>query len=227
MKKCTGCGACWNACPKNKIPNVFDFNLGNRTAIYVPFPQAVPAKPVIDAENCTKLTTGKCGICEKKCAAGAIKYDDHDEIVVEEVGAIIADGCVYVLDYIDEEDSDALRCFAVLTGEEIWRRGYKNPIRRNHGKSRTVPAYADGVVVSFGPAGHVMAVDAKNGDLLWSRDLVREYRCKIPEWYAGQCPLIDDGNVILGVGGETVLMASLDLKSGATVWELICFKRPE
>ncbi|MGL4943374.1 MAG: FAD-dependent oxidoreductase [Thermoguttaceae bacterium] len=89
-KKCTGCGACWNACPQKKIPNSFDYSLGNRTAIYIPFPQAVPARPVIDAENCTKFKTGKCGICEKKCAAGAIKYDDVDELVTEEVGAIIA-----------------------------------------------------------------------------------------------------------------------------------------
>lgn len=89
MIKCTGCGACWNVCPQKKIPNSFDYNLGKRTAIYVPFPQAVPARPVIDAEHCTKLKSGKCGICEKKCAAGAIKYDDKDEIVTEEVGAIV------------------------------------------------------------------------------------------------------------------------------------------
>jgi len=89
MKKCTGCGACWQKCPQKKIANDFDFGLGNRTAIYIPFPQAVPSKPVIDAENCTKFKTGKCGICQKMCAAGAINYDDKDEIVTEEVGAII------------------------------------------------------------------------------------------------------------------------------------------
>ena len=89
MAKCTGCGNCWNFCPQKKIKNDFDYKLGNRTAIYVPFPQAVPARPVIDAENCTKLKSGKCGICEKKCAAGAIKYDDTDQVVTEEVGAIV------------------------------------------------------------------------------------------------------------------------------------------
>ncbi|MDR3108782.1 MAG: CoB--CoM heterodisulfide reductase iron-sulfur subunit A family protein [Planctomycetaceae bacterium] len=89
MKKCTGCGACWNTCPQKKIPNTFDYGLGNRTAIYIPFPQAVPSKPVIDAEHCTKMKTGKCGICSKKCAAGAINYEDQDEIITEEVGAIV------------------------------------------------------------------------------------------------------------------------------------------
>lgn len=106
MKKCTGCGNCWNSCPQKKIPNDFDYSLGNRTAIYIPFPQAVPSKPVIDAANCTKFKTGKCGICEKKCAAGAINYDDIDEIVTEEVGAIVV-ATGYELYTIDKKQENA------------------------------------------------------------------------------------------------------------------------
>ena len=135
-------------------------------------------------------------------------------------GAIIAENRVYVLDYWEEKNADALRCFDLLSGAELWRRSYKNPIRRNHGKSRTVPAYADHVVVSLGPAGHVMAVDARSGDLLWSCDLVATYACEVPQWYAGQCPLIDGKRVILGIGGEKVLMAAFDLTTGKTVWEI-------
>jgi heterodisulfide reductase subunit A2 len=89
MEKCTGCGACYAACPSKKNPNDFDYGLGKRTAIYTPFPQAVPARPVIDAENCIKLTKDKCGNCAKKCAAGAINFDDVDQVVTEEVGAIV------------------------------------------------------------------------------------------------------------------------------------------
>ncbi len=107
MKKCTGCGACWQKCPQKKIPNSFDFSLGNRTAIYIPFPQAVPSKPVIDAENCTKFKTGKCGVCQKVCAAGAIDYEQKDEIVTEEVGAIIVSTGyqLYSIDKKPEDDS--------------------------------------------------------------------------------------------------------------------------
>jgi heterodisulfide reductase subunit A len=89
VDKCTGCGQCWNSCPSKKTPSEFDYGLGPRTAIYVPFPQAVPARPVIDAAACIKLSKGKCGICAKKCQAGAIRYDDQDELVTEEVGAVV------------------------------------------------------------------------------------------------------------------------------------------
>jgi heterodisulfide reductase subunit A len=87
--KCTGCGVCITKCPVKKIPNKFDQNIGMRTAIYVPFPQAVPNTPVIDRENCTKFKTGKCGVCEKVCGPGAVDYEQKDTLVVEPVGAIV------------------------------------------------------------------------------------------------------------------------------------------
>ena len=87
--KCTGCGSCYQKCPVKKIPSEFDAGLGNRTAIYTPFPQAVPNKPVIDAEHCLMLTKGKCGACAKICPCGAINYKDQDEHVKVKVGAIV------------------------------------------------------------------------------------------------------------------------------------------
>lgn len=89
MSKCTGCGECWNKCPSKKIPSEFDAGLGNRTAIYTPFPQAVPNKPVIDAANCLMLTKGKCGLCAKVCPRGAVNFKDADERTKVKVGAII------------------------------------------------------------------------------------------------------------------------------------------
>ncbi|MBE3071198.1 MAG: CoB--CoM heterodisulfide reductase iron-sulfur subunit A family protein [Planctomycetes bacterium] len=88
--KCTGCGACYQKCPSKKIPSEFDARLGTRTAIYTPFPQAVPNKPVIDAAHCIMLTKGKCGACKKTCPRDAINFEDVDREVKVHVGAIVA-----------------------------------------------------------------------------------------------------------------------------------------
>ncbi|MGA2405603.1 MAG: CoB--CoM heterodisulfide reductase iron-sulfur subunit A family protein [Bacteroidales bacterium] len=88
-KLCTGCGLCTIKCPVKKIPSEFNEGLGKRTAIYVPFPQAVPNKPVIDRINCTYYIKGKCKICEIVCPTGAIRFDQEDQIVEAEVGAIV------------------------------------------------------------------------------------------------------------------------------------------
>ena len=108
MDKCTGCGACWNVCPSKKNLSEFDFGTGKRPAIYVPFPQAVPARPVIDASACIELTKGKCGLCEKKCQRNAINFDDTDELVTEEIGAIVVATGYKLWDIGKEQDSDKL-----------------------------------------------------------------------------------------------------------------------
>jgi heterodisulfide reductase subunit A len=86
--KCTGCGLCMEKCPA-KVPSVFDRELTTHGAIYVPFPQAVPNKPVIDKDSCIYFKTGKCRLCEKVCEINAIDFEQEDRFVEVEIGAII------------------------------------------------------------------------------------------------------------------------------------------
>ena len=87
--KCTGCGVCTEKCPSRKGLNEFNMGLNTRGAIYIPFAQAIPNVAVIDAKNCLHFRTGKCGLCEKNCSAGAIRFDQQDERLERRYGAII------------------------------------------------------------------------------------------------------------------------------------------
>jgi len=86
---CTGCGLCTEKCPQKKVPNEFNLGLDTRRAIYIPFAQAVPKVATIDPNYCTMLKSGKCGVCSKVCAIGAIDYKQTDELVEREYGAIV------------------------------------------------------------------------------------------------------------------------------------------
>jgi heterodisulfide reductase subunit A len=86
--KCTGCGICQTKCPY-KVNSEFEAGIGQRKAIYTPFPQAVPNIPVIDTEHCAYFLKGKCRACEKFCEAGAIDFEQKDEIVEVQVGSVI------------------------------------------------------------------------------------------------------------------------------------------
>lgn len=85
---CTGCGLCTEKCP-SKTESEFEEGLAMRKAIYTPFPQAVPNKPVLDAEHCLYFQSGKCGICKKICPVDAVDYEMEDTFMEEEVGAIV------------------------------------------------------------------------------------------------------------------------------------------
>jgi len=87
--KCTGCGECMEKCPSRKAYDYFNFGVAPTRAINIPFPQAIPKKAKIDPTYCRQFTKGKCGVCEKMCPVGAINYEMEDEIVTEEIGAII------------------------------------------------------------------------------------------------------------------------------------------
>jgi len=93
VDKCTGCGDCASACRlKERIISEFNQGMGKRGAAYMPFPQAVPLKYVIDDKKCLFLTKGKCGdepLCMKACGQGAINFDQKEEIVERKVGAIV------------------------------------------------------------------------------------------------------------------------------------------
>lgn len=86
---CTGCGICWEKCPRQVVDDVFEAGLGYRTAVYTPFPQAVPKYPVIDPASCTYFEKGKCKACQILCPTGAIDFTQQEERIAVQVGNII------------------------------------------------------------------------------------------------------------------------------------------
>ena len=130
----------------------------------------------------------------------------------------VYNGKVYLLDYDETNKADMLRCFSLLTGEELWRRGYHVHLKRNHGLSRTIPAVNEKFVLTIGPRGQVMCVNRANGDFLWGIDLEQEYITEIPFWYTGQCPLLDKDTAIIATGGKALLIA-IDCNTGKKLYE--------
>ena len=80
---CNGCGACFDVCPAFGY-NEFNEGMDARSAIYVSFAQAVPSIAQIDMKQCIK-----CELCKGVCELESIDFDQKDEIVELEIGAII------------------------------------------------------------------------------------------------------------------------------------------
>ena len=91
VSTCTGCGDCVEACVMSgRIPDEFDAGLSKRSAIYIPFPQAVPLAAAVDPSSCLMVTKGKCKApCLEACSARAIDLEMADEVREIEVGAVV------------------------------------------------------------------------------------------------------------------------------------------
>ena len=133
-------------------------------------------------------------------------------------GAAVLAGRVYIIDYDQENQADAIRCLSLDDGAEIWRYSYPVKTKRNHGMSRTIPAVTKKYIVTIGPKCHVTGLDSQTGEFHWMLDLVRDFGAVVPEWYAGQCPLIEDDKAIIAPGGSALMMA-VDCNTGDIVWQ--------
>jgi outer membrane protein assembly factor BamB len=140
-------------------------------------------------------------------------------------GAVVHNGRVYLLDYNEKKKADMLRCFSLKSGTELWRRWYYVDLKRNHGYSRTIPAVTDKYIITIGPRSHVMCLDPVSGKLLWKIDLEKEYGIAgtekgriTPDFYSGQCPLIDNDIAVIAPGGKA-LMIGVNCSTGKVVWK--------
>lgn len=132
-------------------------------------------------------------------------------------GAAIHGGRVYLNDYDRASNTWLVRCLTLAEGRELWRYQAEKRIRPNHGITRTVPVVDGKHVVALDPKCVFHGIDAATGRGLWQKNLVRDYNAQIPPWYNGQCPLLDGDRVILGIGGDALLIA-FDPATGRELW---------
>lgn len=120
MDKCIACGLCAEKCPK-KVDDPYNMGVSKRKAAYIKYGQTVPLKYAIDSENCLYFTRGKCKACEKFCPTGAINFDDREQILELNVGAVILSPGYKPFDPTPYEQFGYKRIPDVVTGLEYER----------------------------------------------------------------------------------------------------------
>ena len=117
---CNACEECVKVCPVTK-PDEYQMGLSTRKAIYIPFPQAVPCTYILNMDDCLGINPIACGKCLEVCEKQAINYDDQDEIVTREVGAVIVAIGLDVYDPTEMDEYGYTRFDNVVTTMEFER----------------------------------------------------------------------------------------------------------
>jgi heterodisulfide reductase subunit A len=114
---CQVCGTCAFICPTERIkldeiskneavPILDEYNerLNTRSAAYISYPQAVPNKAAIDDRYCVHMLKEECKICEVVCEADAINYEQEEEKIKLDVGAVVLSPGFELFDARAKED---------------------------------------------------------------------------------------------------------------------------
>ncbi len=148
-------------------------------------------------------------------------------------GPTVAKGRVYVSDRVVEpEQKERVHCFDAKSGAKIWTHEYACEyvgIGYTAGP-RACVTIEDDRAYSLGAMGHLFCLDAGVGQLLWEKDLNKEYEIqspggianRMPIWGIAAAPLIYDDLVILHIGGrDGACVVALDKKSGEEKWRAL------
>ncbi len=154
-------------------------------------------------------------------------------------GPAVADGRVYVTDYVTDENvqvdnfdrkqfsgTERILCFDEATGKEIWKHEYPVRYRLSYPSGpRCVPNVHEGKVYTLGAEGDLFCLDAKTGLVVWSKNFPKDYQAKTPLWGFAAHPLIDGQKLICVVGGRDAHAVAFDKNTGKEIWRAL--KTPE
>jgi outer membrane protein assembly factor BamB len=141
---------------------------------------------------------------------------------------IVAQGRVFVTDaqlLKSPVAKERLHCFEETTGKLLWTYSYEVTYPewsfhagQENGPCAT-PIAEDGKVYMLGGNGHVHCLDARDGALLWEKNLGKEYEVGVLMCRAS--PLIEGNLLILSTGAKPgASVMALDKQTGKEVWKV-------
>jgi outer membrane protein assembly factor BamB len=147
-------------------------------------------------------------------------------------GPAMADGRVYVMDYVTEGDqtpnpdqrsalqgTERLLCLSAADGELLWKHQYECPYEISYPAGpRATPTVHDNRVYSLGAEGDLYCLDAASGAVVWSCNFKTRYGAKTPLWGFCGHPLVDAEKLICLVGGPDALVVAFNRENGKELW---------
>ena len=147
-------------------------------------------------------------------------------------GPAVADGRVFVTDWVEDPDSRTIdgteRALALdeQTGEVLWSYSwgttYRALLQSYAGGPMATPTVDGDRVYVLGATGLLWCLDVETGEVIWHRNYLSEYDASLPPWGTPSAPLVDGDQLIAVVGGEPdALVVAFDKYTGGELWRAL------
>ncbi|MEI6518649.1 MAG: PQQ-binding-like beta-propeller repeat protein [bacterium] len=128
----------------------------------------------------------------------------------------IADGKVYTIGLVGK---DGILFAYDLNGKLLWKTVYGPEYTRSFNGSRSTPTVKDGKVYVYSGNALLVCFNAKNGDIIWSVDTLKEYKATLVNHGICESPLVVGSNVIVCPGGPNAGVAAFNKNTGKLAWK--------
>ena len=132
-------------------------------------------------------------------------------------GPSVADGKVFIIDH--QGTNDVVRAIDIESGDDVWQFTYPDAKGENRGFDRATPVVDGDRVYTLCRMGPLHCLEVKTGNKLWARDIIAEFKGKLPQWLLAMSPFIDGDKLITCPGGPNAAVVALDKKTGRTIWQ--------
>ncbi|MCI0638737.1 MAG: PQQ-like beta-propeller repeat protein [Gemmataceae bacterium] len=116
---------------------------------------------------------------------------------------------------------EVVECWKSQSGERIWQFDYPCAYVDDFGKGngpRATPTVAGQRVITLGADGMLHCLHLDKGTKHWSRNLAEEYKTPPSFFGVGSSPVVDDGLVLVNVGGRDAGIVAFSVADGKEVW---------
>ncbi|HYH86064.1 MAG TPA: PQQ-binding-like beta-propeller repeat protein [Pyrinomonadaceae bacterium] len=131
----------------------------------------------------------------------------------------VADGVAFTIE--QRRGQEVVAAYQVETGRELWTHGWNalfHPDDTGDGP-RATPTWHDGRLYALGATGELRCLDARNGRLIWSKNILKDNGASNIPWGMAASPLVVDDKVVVipgGANGKSVV--AYNARTGAHVW---------
>jgi len=103
-------------------------------------------------------------------------------------------------------DKEVVACYKASTGQPVWTHSDSARFFESNAGAgpRGTPTLSNGRVYAFGATGILNALDARDGAVVWTRNVATETNTKTPFWGFSSSPLVIGDVVIVAATGQLV-----------------------
>ncbi len=150
-----------------------------------------------------------------------VQFDWQIQLPGEGLGGVAADARRVLVGCRDVTNTqDVFLCLDATTGNELWRHFYLAPGRLDYGESpRATPLIVGDKVYLQGAFGDLHCVRRATGELVWARNIIRDFAAKVPTWGVCGSPLITGNRLVVQPGSPAASIVALDPDTGLTIWQ--------